>query len=403
MFKSQFIKTKILVSLRYLFLIIFFPLTIIFAFFIKLIRPVLLIRWARLDNAKFGHFATNVEIYLLEKKFAIDKPKENYIDFFYKPELKISNKQLDKMWKKKLIILPWFIIYPLEWCRQKNLLFKNENYFFTTSKDRYNLYDKTKPILSFSKKEKKRGFEFLRKIGLPENTRFVCMHVRDGAYHPQKSFAYHDYRNCDVENFKSACKFLSSKNIYVIRMGSKVGKKISYSDPKIIDYATNGMRTDFLDIFLSSECLFWISTGSGIDQMSKLFRKPHLNVNQVPIGHVATYQKKSLIVFKHFFDKKTNDKLNIDMLKLKNLCFATTADEFENKNVVIRENNENEIKSATKEIFFRVDNNFWDMWDETKDKQKKFWNKFPYQKEFHGKIVANIGKEFLIDNENFYN
>jgi hypothetical protein len=52
---------------------------IIFAFFIKLIRPVLLIRWARLDNAKFGHFATNVEIYLLEKKFAIDKPKENVL------------------------------------------------------------------------------------------------------------------------------------------------------------------------------------------------------------------------------------------------------------------------------------------------------------------------------------
>jgi hypothetical protein len=91
------------------------------------------------------------------------------------------------------------------------------------------------------------------------------------------------------------------------------------------------------------------------------------------------------------------------MLKLKNLCFATTANEFENKNVVIRENNENEIESATKEIFFRVDNNFWDIWDETKNKQKKFWNKFPYQKEFHGKIVANIGKEFLIDNENFYN
>ena len=93
MFKPQIIKTKILVSLRYLFLVIFLPLTIIFAFFIKLIRSVLLIRWARLDNAKFGHFATNVELYLLEKNFGINKPKEKYIDFFYKPQLKISNKQ----------------------------------------------------------------------------------------------------------------------------------------------------------------------------------------------------------------------------------------------------------------------------------------------------------------------
>lgn len=395
--------TKIQVGLRYFFLVIFLPFTILFVIFIKLIRPILLIRWARLDNAKFGHFAADVEIYLLEKRFRIDKPKERYIDFFYKPELKISNKQLDKMWKKKLIILPWFIAFPLEYLRQNFFLFKDENYFFTTSKDRHNLYDKTKPILSFSNNEKKKGFDFLKKIGLPENAKFVCLHVRDGAFHHKKIHSYHRYRNCDIENFRSACKFLAKKNIYVFRMGSKVEKKISFSDNKIIDYATNGMRTDFLDLFLSSECLFWISTGSGIDQMSKLFRKPHLNVNQVPVGHTATYQKKSLIIFKHFFDKKTNNKLNIDMLSQKDLCFSTTAEEFENKNVIIKENNLEELEVATEEMLFRINNDFWDMWNETKDKQKNFWNKFPYKKEFHGTIVANIGKQFLIDNENFYN
>ena len=394
--------TKIHVGLRYVFLVTLLPLTVIFAFFIKLIRPILLIRWTRLDNAKFGHLATDVEIYLLEKKFGLNKPKESYIDFFYKPELKISNKQLYKMWKKKLIILPWSIVFPLEYLRQKNFLFNDENYFVTTSKDRYNLYDKTLPRLSFSDKEKKKGFDFLRKIGLPEKAKFVCLHVRDGAFHSNKIHNYHNYRNCNIENFRAACKFLAEKNIYVFRMGSKVEKKISFSDTKIIDYATNGMRTDFLDIFLSSECLFWISTGSGIDQMSKLFRKPHLNVNQVPIGHIATYQKKSLIIFKHFFDKKTNNKLSIDKLVQKNLCFSTRAEEFENKNVIIKENNLEELKSATKEMLYRIDNNFWDMWKETKDRQKKFWNKFPYKKDFHGTIVANIGKEFLIDNENFY-
>ena len=54
-------------------------------------------------------------------------------------------------------------------------------------------------------------------------------------------------------------------------MGAKVNKKMSYANSKIIDYATNNMRTDFLDIFLGSECLFWISTGSGIDNLSKCF------------------------------------------------------------------------------------------------------------------------------------
>ena len=47
-----------------------------------------------------------------------------------------------------------------------------------------------------------------------------------------------DLKNCDVENFKLACNFLANENIFVFRMGSRVGKKISYGNSKIIDYAT---------------------------------------------------------------------------------------------------------------------------------------------------------------------
>ena len=54
-------------------------------------------------------------------------------------------------------------------------------------------------------------------------------------------------------------------------------------------------------------------------------------------------------------------------------------------------------------MYLRVKDSFWDTWDETKEIQKIFWNKFPYQKKFHGEIVSNIGKEYLINNKNFYN
>ena len=314
-------KKKITVIFRYLSLISFFPLVLLVAIFIKLIRPFILIRWTRLDNARIGHFATNVEIYLLKKKSGIDMPKENFLDFFYKPELKISNKQLDKMWRKKLIIMPWFLAHSLEHFRQKGFLFKDENTFETHSVDRHNLLDTTKPILSFTPEEKKRGFDFLKKIGLPENSKFVCLQVRDQEYLNEERYGFHNFRNCDIENFKLACNFLSGENIYVFRMGSKVKKKITYASNKIIDYATNGMRTDFLDIFLGSECLFWLTTGSGIDNMSKLFRRPILYTNQAPVGHITTFQKTALVIFKHFFDKRTKDKLNIDNLKKKKPVF----------------------------------------------------------------------------------
>ena len=64
MFKSKAIKIKIIVIFRYLSLILFLPFSILIAIFIKLVKPLILIRWTRLDNARIGHFATDVEMYL---------------------------------------------------------------------------------------------------------------------------------------------------------------------------------------------------------------------------------------------------------------------------------------------------------------------------------------------------
>ena len=185
-------------------------------------------------------------------------------------------------------------------------------------------------------------------------------------------------------------------------MGAKVDKKISFANSKIIDYATNNMRTDFLDIFLGSECLFWISTGSGIDNLSKIFKKPILYVNQAPIGHITTYQKTSLVFFKHFFDKNSKNQLNLDMLKEKELCFATTKKDFDKKEVIVKENNSEDIESATKEMYERIKNNFGIHGMKQKLNKIIFWKKFPYRKEFHGQVVGNISKDFLIKYKDFY-
>ena len=48
----------------------------------------------------------------------------------------------------------------------------------------------------------------------------------------------------------------------------------------------------------------------------------------------------------------------------------------------------------------RIENSFWSHYPENKDKQVKFWQKFPYIKELHGTITSNIGKNFIDENEN---
>ena len=64
-----------------------------------------------------------------------------------------------------------------------------------------------------------------------------------------------------------AAEKLADCGYQLLRMGSAVGKKIDTTHPGIIDYAISGKRTDFLDIYLSANCRFFISSGSGIDSV----------------------------------------------------------------------------------------------------------------------------------------
>ena len=76
--------------------------------FFRLIRPWVLVRLGALVNTRIGHFAGNTEMYLCEQEAGINVPKQPFIDFWYFGG-ENSNKQLAKMWKRKLRIWPrWF-------------------------------------------------------------------------------------------------------------------------------------------------------------------------------------------------------------------------------------------------------------------------------------------------------
>ena len=105
----------------------------------------------------------------------------------------------------------------------------------------------------------------------------MCLFVRDSAYLAElykDSYNYHNYRNVDIQNFALVAYELAERGFYVIRMGVKVSKAFMVDHPKVIDYAWNGMRSDFMDIYLSAICDFAISTGTGLCEVSRIFRRP---------------------------------------------------------------------------------------------------------------------------------
>ena len=79
---------------------------------IRLISPIYLIRWNCTVSTRIGHYVENMNIYLSERELGKTKIGTNYIDIFYDREI-VCNLQIQKMLKRKVIFLPWFIMHPI--------------------------------------------------------------------------------------------------------------------------------------------------------------------------------------------------------------------------------------------------------------------------------------------------
>ena len=145
--------------LNYILLILFLPISIIFFCIVKLIRPIILVRWHQQISTRIGHFAANTELYLCEKDFKINTPKKKYIDIFYNAHGPVCNKQLDKMWKRTLVVMPWHIMKSGDYINKIYFGGKDHEIGNNTSgsKDVHNLLSRTKPHMAFTPNEEKYG------------------------------------------------------------------------------------------------------------------------------------------------------------------------------------------------------------------------------------------------------
>jgi len=405
------------------YLLIQLPLYLVstlFLIIIRLIKPWFLIRWSELRNARIGHIAFNSEYYSCKRDAKINTPSQRYIDIFYLAQKYNCNKQLIKMIKRSLLILPSFFLLPLQRINQfipGGKLHEIENNSTLTDRDTHNIFHKYKPHINFTNAEELKGERILNEFGIPKNAKIVCLIVRDAAYldrysdNTLRNFNYHSYRNGDIDRYVLAAEELSKRGYYVFRMGVKVNKPLKTSDPKIIDYANLKMRSDFMDIYLGAKCTFCISTSCGFDEIPKVFRKPVAHID-APIGYMHTETAKDLLLTKHHFNKKNNKKLTVSEIFSSNIALSLDTKEYEKNNVLLEENSPEEIKDLAIEMDERL-NGIWKETEQDLLLQKKFWSIF--QKNFeklalndpitnqigYVKKLAKYSTKFLRDNQNW--
>ena len=386
---------------------------------IILIRPWYLIRWNNLYSSRIGHFAGNTELYCCERDANINFPKQRYKDFFYLSKI-ICNQTLVDMWRRNIVILPSWLLKPIHMISNFfHYLFGVKNVHEINNptnidRDVHNLLEKFSSHICFTEEEENNGKNFLEKLGLPPNAKFVCLIVRDSGYlkrhektQNDERWSYHNYRDGDIEKYVVAAEELASRGYYVFRMGINVLKPLKSANPKVIDYANIGIRSDFIDVYLGAKCSFCISTSCGFDAIPVIFRRPIAFI-AAPIGYFFTSNKNFLLLTKHHINKLTKKELSVSEIFSSNAGMALSTEEFKKNNIELQENTPEEIRDLVIEMDERINGR----WKETEQDillQHGFWSNFKkcmnnldFQKN-HGKIKAKFSAKYLSNNKNWIN
>jgi putative glycosyltransferase (TIGR04372 family) len=399
------IKTTSGIFLKLILYILAIPVVIVS----RLIRPWLLVRWGCLISSRIGHFVANTEMYLCERDEGINVPKQRHVDLFYMGG-PICNQQLAIMWKRVLRIWPYWILARVS--RLNRLIPGGAIHEIgnNTQHDRdvHNLLDRFPPHLEFTPEEEARGEDRMRAMRIPQGAHFVCLNVRDSAYldtYIPADWSCHNYRDSDIQNYIPAAEELADRGYFVIRMGAKVREAMKTAHPKIIDYAMNGMRSDFMDIYLGSKCAFYIGTGTGLDLVPGfLFRRLTLFTNLLPIGYLPTFSNKFILTTKRHIFTAQHRELTLGEIFTCGAGFCLTTADYEIEGIKLIENNPGEIRDVVSEMVERL-NGTWQPHEDDEALQRRFWEIFPtdaadaYQgRPLHGEIRARFGAHFLRNN-----
>ena len=412
---------KFYLLIKAFFIIPFYVIAIVPCVIIRLVSPWFIIRILRLPAENFGDFVQFTAMFYCKKKLNIDQPKKKHLDLVYiHYKDKVFNKQLAKMWKRKLNFLSGYLLHPISVLIKLIPGWKIHSLEYLYNQRVRNIDDllaECQP-LEFTVKEEIYGQDKLKEFGLKNKDKFVCLDVRDNTYQLKKiparyrNWSYHDYRHTDINKFLLAAEELTKRGYYIFRMGVIAEKPFISNNPKIIDYANSDLRSDFMDIYLGAKCSFCITTATGFQDLPCLFRKPMAQLC-VPVGHLFTYKERFILITKHHILKKEKRRLSLSEIFTHGLAYVDDSKIFEQKGIELVENTKEEIKDLVMEMVENLESNK-KLNSEDEKLQATFRSlyasnikRYTYQKEknnptiLHDQIKSSFSTKFLRENKNW--
>jgi putative glycosyltransferase (TIGR04372 family) len=403
-----------------------FILSLPFVLLIILLRPFVVVRLGEIDFSKIGR--TYDQFFYLCKKGS-EKETVNTLDFFFqrnlffKGELRSANTHWDKMWRRVLPVYSFILlqhigiilkflpyseahiignikIFPTPEEHVKYVDGSDQDVYIKYNRHIEYILSSEQPVLSFTTDEEAQGKKRLQKLGIPLDKPFICFHNRDPAYlkyvFKETDWMYHSFRDSDIQNYVLAAEEMTQRGCFAVRLGEIVKENLKSDDPKLIEYAGSGTRTDFIDIYLSAKCRFIICSDTGMSFPAEVFKRPLVYVNWTMILRLPVYALNGLIIFKKFYLKNENRYLTYSENMSLDFGGIDTNDIFSNLGLELIENTPDEILAVTTEMDERLKGT-WVTSEEDRILQQRFWSLFGPDKLKSPDL--RIGSEYLQQNK----
>ena len=197
-----------------------------------------------------------------------------------------------------------------------------------------------------------RGWEVLRRAGVPPDAWFVALHVREGTWDKRRS-GIHGILNAEIASYLPAIAEIIERGGWVVRMGDP-GMTPLQPMANVIDYCHSDLRADWMDIFLAARCRFMIGTSSGPAYVPALYGVPSVLTNWWPPAQ-RPWHGSDLFIPKMLGKPSHGQYLTLSETLREPFSYCHSRRYLSDRGVVVEDNKPDMIRAAVQEMLDRLD------------------------------------------------
>jgi len=305
---------------------------------------------------RIGHLALEPDCLLKEQALGL-LPQRKWI--LLAPLKRIANEHLLNYWEPHFIVLRSSLCcFLVDNMSRYGLMRHDIGHYIRKigmTQDAFRIYEAwgdRSPLLKTNAEDEQWGTLMLRKLGLPDQAWFVCVHAREGGYSPIDE-TLHSYRNSNIENTIPAMQEIIRRGGWVIRIGDPTQRKLPVME-KVIDYAHHPLKSDRLDILLCAKTRFLLGNTSGIALVSSAFGVPCAQTNMIPLG-ALWFNAFDISIPKLIRNKSSNKILTINDVLGSEIATYQFSSQYKACGLVVEENNPEDIRCLTVEMLDQLE------------------------------------------------